>query len=59
MLWNRRVYLIILGVIQSVGGVIAFLPEFRFVGLSFVTLGFFLSVVVIALTGSIAFAAIC
>ncbi|PUB09780.1 hypothetical protein [Yoonia sediminilitoris] len=50
--------LIILGVIQSAGGVIAFLPKFRFAGLSLVTLGFFLSVVVIALTGNIAFAAI-
>lgn len=50
--------LIILGIIQSVGGVIAFLPKFRFVGLSLVTIGFFFSVAVIALTGNFGFAAI-
>jgi len=50
--------LVLLGAVQILGGALCAAPRLRVIGLSLVTLGFLLSVLVIALTGNIGFAAI-
>lgn len=48
--------LLILGALQVLGGALAFIPKLRLLGLLLVTLGFFVSVLIITMTGNMAFA---